>query len=223
MEGDSGCYIVEKNSLGQETIIIDDSDSPNDQSPIPLEDSDPEEVTFLGEGEYSHDTVIKRPDYLTASCLDSHRLQELQSELTEGVSSILRLPFDICRAMLRAYFWDKDKVIETAKHSSAEAYRVSSVENLVQPSSQALFTTQASFCCAICCEDSSAQKTLQLQCGQIFCLCCHKTYYEQNIFEGNGKSIQCPGSCGTLVQDETLEKVVSPEIFSKYSPILTLT
>ncbi|KAJ9081901.1 hypothetical protein DSO57_1010111 [Entomophthora muscae] len=148
-------------------------------------------------------------------CLANQQLQGMQTEIVNSVASISGLPFQICRALIREYHWDKHQALKVAMYSPSKAYKDCGIENPLI-STQINFESQKAFTCNICCEDSQNQNTLTLQCGHEFCLDCHKTYYEQSISEGNVKNIHCPGSCDTLVQDETLQKVVSPASFSRF-------
>lgn len=147
-------------------------------------------------------------------CFDFAQIQKLQEEMVAQISLPLSLPSDVCRALLRAYFWDKERVIGAVMDSPEEAFKISGTKLLLRQS-RPCFKSQRFFSCAICCNDATNQETLRLQCGHTFCLACHKRFYEQSIIEGKARKIVCPGSCGTLVQDETLQRVVSPETFLK--------
>lgn len=132
--------------------------------------------------------------------------------MADEASSVLALPWEICRALLRAYSWDRARAIDAAMDSPSEAFKVSGAR---RQSSQPTFETRRCFSCAICCTVASNQPTLRLPCNQVFCLACHKAFYEKRIADGNVRRIVCPGSCDTHVPDETLQRVVSPGAFSK--------
>ncbi|KAI0239870.1 hypothetical protein L0F63_002147 [Massospora cicadina] len=150
------------------------------------------------------DRSKKKPYDVDFKILDVDQLGLLQKSEVGEVSSILGLPEELSRAFLRAYRWNKERA---------------SLEKLMDASSPPSFETQRDFTCPICCEDTPALKTLKLACGETFCLDCHKTFYEQKIVEGNARKILCVGSCGSLVQDEVLEKVVTPKMFEKFKSL----
>ncbi|KAJ9050157.1 hypothetical protein DSO57_1016985 [Entomophthora muscae] len=165
MSSDSDCFIVE-------------SVSKNEPTHGSLSNNAEAKVINISQIQISTDNY--------PSCLEDQQLQEMQLDLISSVASILCLPYQICRALLRKYYWDKQRVIEMIMDSPSEAYKNSGVANLLG-SLQVVFATRKTFTCNICCKDSQNQRTLMLQCGHEFCLNCHKTYYEQNIFEGNVK------------------------------------
>ncbi|KAJ9080234.1 hypothetical protein DSO57_1027261 [Entomophthora muscae] len=148
--------------------------------------------------------------------LDTEQLVLLQKNEIAEASAILGTSDEHTRALLRAFRWNKEKVIETVMDSPEKAYKKAGLEKIIESRIQPSITTEPDFSCFICCEESSDQEIVQLECGEIYCLNCHKTFYEQNIVEGNARSILCVGSCGTLVQDEILKKIISPEVFQKF-------
>lgn len=211
MGGVSECYQIDTSE--EEAVLIHESSS--SQGDEFMDGSDLEDSFYFDEVAMTSSVPTNAPtDNVRFRSLDDQQLQKLQAKEISEASSILGLPFDLCRAIMRAYFWDRERVFEVAMDSPAKAYKASGIENLIDSPASLSFRPQRSFTCDICCDDSPSE-TLKLQCGHVYCLGCHRTYYEQSIREGNAKKLVCPGACNTLVQDETLKQVVSPENFAR--------
>lgn len=205
-----------------DSFIYDDDDGGFD-----FED-DTDEAIVLGnytppdamdDFEFVMERTKKKPYDVDYKILDLEQLGLLQLGEIGEVSSILGLSKEISRALLRAYRWNKERVIEIMMDCPTKAYKKASIEKIAETSIQPSFETRDDFTCLICCEDSPNLMTLRLACGETFCLDCHKTFYEQKIVEGNARRILCVGSCGSLVQDEVLEKVVAPDKFEKFKAL----
>ncbi|KAJ9081898.1 hypothetical protein DSO57_1010108 [Entomophthora muscae] len=120
-----------------------DSDSFLFESDLENDDS----YTYLSDFDNFMD--LKREETKTsleiqAHCLENQQLQEMQNEIVNSIASILGLTFDICRALLRGYYWDSERVIETVMDSPSKAYKLSSIENMLI-SSQVKFATKKKF------------------------------------------------------------------------------
>lgn len=147
--------------------------------------------------------------------LDMSHLEALQKREINEASAVLGIPEEYTAALLRAFRWNKEKVIETVMDSPSKAHKKAGLEKIIDPLTQPSLSMDKNFFCDICCEESHDQEVVRLECGEAYCLDCHKKFYEQKIVEGNARTILCVGSCGTLVQDEFLQKIVSPESFQK--------
>ena len=75
--------------------------------------------------------------------------------------------------------------------------------------------------CSICfldCDDQNPEWRIQgsKNCNHSFCLSCLKGYLEIEILSSKVKDIACPlNGCGSMLPDEEIQKIVSPELFQK--------
>jgi ariadne-1 len=73
------------------------------------------------------------------------------------------------------------------------------------------------FMCDICCNDEKELQTLALACNHRFCKSCYEEYLTRKIVqEGESRKIQCPGNCSLIVNETTIEMVVSSAVLDKY-------
>lgn len=81
------------------------------------------------------------------------------------------------------------------------------------------------FMCDICCDDDPDTETIGISCGHRFCRNCYTHYLTQKIKEeGESRRIQCPSSdCSVIVDEKTVELLVTPEVYAKYRELLNRT
>lgn len=157
----------------------------------------------------------KKPYEIDFKQLGEPQLLAMQQKEANDVCGILGLTIDSAMALLRAYRWNKERVLEAVMDSPTKTYEKAGIANIMEKNIQPVFSKDEEFMCFICCNDEPFQKTLKLSCGETFCLDCHKRFLEQNITEGNARKLLCPGNCGTLVPDFVVKKVVTEQCYEK--------
>ena len=161
-------------------------------------------------------------DFKVCSISDITRFQRKEIGI---VSGILGCPPHHSAILLRAYKWNKEKLIEKYMDSS-ELVLTSSGITLIESSSISPSSTLESqriklatngFSCEICCNDESDLLTCGLDCGHLFCRDCYSQYLTQKIVqEGESRRIQCMADgCDLVLDENTVEMCVEKEVNDK--------
>lgn len=152
--------------------------------------------------------------------LESAKMLNETAGLMKEVTDVLQLPNRaIANILLRAYNWNKEQLIAAWLEDSNKVMKKVGLENLTLEKKP----SKKSYECLICIEKYSADKTFSLGCGHRYCLACWKEYLEIKIKLDGSACIatRCPSpKCKTIVHEDAFRRIVSKELFDKYSDYL---
>ncbi|XP_071823282.1 ankyrin repeat and IBR domain-containing protein 1-like isoform X2 [Apostichopus japonicus] len=162
------------------------------------------------------------------------RTQDLQGEkdqLLVETADMLRVPLFTSEALLRHYDWSREQLLEAWISDPKECCESSGVKPPENPdglrsehrlSSLEPGTLRRGFrenmSCAICFKDILLdQPLINIPCSHLFCKECWDRYLTYKIQEGSTTDILCPAfECFKLVPLEIIEKIVSPDMSTRY-------
>lgn len=146
----------------------------------------------------------------------------IQRQEISHISGILSCSLENSAILLRLFKWSKERLIEEYMENLdfSKQYGVELDVNKLPK-----LIKIKNFECPVCCEDSEDIDTLALACNHRFCKNCYESYFIEKIKDqGESRRIQCMnGGCKLLVDQKTIENVVSPDILKKYNELLIRT
>ncbi|KAG1173739.1 hypothetical protein G6F70_005625 [Rhizopus microsporus] len=202
-----------------EYMYEDDSDFVESMSESEAYDHDEEDELFTEKQQ-------KKAYEVDYQVLDSFNLKTKQDAEISQVSMILGLSSEDAATLLRFFRWNKEKLFEQYMDSSEKVLKQAGVSSATNPNRSCQLAAELdNFMCDICCDDSPDIETVCLSCEHRFCRNCYTHYLYQKIREeGESRRIQCPESDCTLIVDEkTVEMLVSDDTFLKYRELLNRT
>jgi ariadne-1 len=142
-------------------------------------------------------------------------IDSAQTRLVNGVKDILGQPPEATAILLRAYRWNKEKLIESYMERQAEVLEAAGMED--DESGENRVKSVSGFTCDICCNDEDPISTFSLKCGHQFCLECYKTYITTKIGdEAEAARIKCPGEdCNRVVDSKSMELLLPDSLKSR--------
>ncbi|KAJ3018460.1 hypothetical protein HKX48_002885 [Thoreauomyces humboldtii] len=210
----------------QGSVLTSDSGSN-----LHLEDDSVDDDEEGDDEEYDEDMDLDTGGFSPAAKEPSHRvnvackahspsdLWRIQKDETNHVCQLTGCGTDHAVMLLRAFRWDKEKLVEAFMEDSD---RVLGRLGIPVPREEIGSVRQAygagSFECPICCDDDvGGAETVALQCGHRFCRECSVAYVVEKISQGESGGIQCmEGVCKLKFDEDTLVRILPPETLSKY-------
>ncbi|XP_031559595.1 ankyrin repeat and IBR domain-containing protein 1-like [Actinia tenebrosa] len=153
-------------------------------------------------------------------------LQEAKDQLLVETADMLMVPLFTAEALLRDYEWSREKLVEAWMNDAKaacekagvklpEGYTDGDIDTFTFRHEDRTASPKTSEHCLICADE--IDELLALSCGHATCYNCWERYLNIKIKEGDAHNIQCPAlKCNTLVPLETIEKLVSREMASRY-------
>ncbi len=148
-------------------------------------------------------------------------LQEVKDSLVLHMSSLLGLPLSSSTALLHAYGWSQDLLINTWFEDAQAACDKAKIR---LPLGHQFSLTEASGSrqvsmeereCEICTEIIT--EFVPIPCGHSFCKGCWKDYLELKITEGQVAELQCPSyGCSKIVPAEVVASIIPKDVEAKY-------
>ncbi|KAJ3165249.1 hypothetical protein HDU88_004334 [Geranomyces variabilis] len=190
------------------------------------EDEDGEEDFGAGDG---FEPVVADRDIKKGYQVDFkvHSIDDIvafQTQEVAHVAGILGCRPEHAATLLRAFKWNKERLIERYMENPEDVANQAGV--VMDADKQAVFSKSADgFECQICYTDDDDLDTVALHCGHRFHTDCYAHYLQQKICEeGESRRIQCCQSkCTAIVDEATIEKVVPPDVLSRYQTLLIRT
>ncbi|GAA5912813.1 uncharacterized protein JCM6883_004838 [Sporobolomyces salmoneus] len=151
-------------------------------------------------------------------------LREIEAEQkhgTEYVEDMLKLKPESAAVLLRHFGWKKEKLVEAYMEDAEGTLAKAGIH---ESSSQPRLKRVRGFTCEIC-YDEETKETLAMNCDHRFCKECYSQYLTSKVVdEGESRRIQCMASdCKVIVDEKTVELLVSPEILKRYRTLLNRT
>ncbi|GAA5881914.1 hypothetical protein JCM16303_003462 [Sporobolomyces ruberrimus] len=152
-------------------------------------------------------------------------LREIEEEQREGidyVQDMLKLKPESSAVLLRHFGWKKEKLVEAYMEDAEGTLAKAGIH---ESNSQPRLKRVRGFTCEICYGDENTKETLALNCDHRFCKDCYSQYLTSKVVdEGESRRIQCMASdCKVIVDEKTVELLVSPELMSRYRTLLNRT
>lgn len=173
--------------------------------------------------------VFNQDDLKQYRGLCAQDLQEAKDLMLVETADMLRVPLFTAEGLLRNHEWSKEALIEAWMADPVSACKNAGVtlpDNHVTGKAEleekAKISLKSNFrnteICSICDGEIVYEDvSLSLSCGHEFCRSCWESYLNVKIKEGKAHNIQCPGfDCSSLVPVETIERLVSREMASRY-------
>ncbi|KAG0010814.1 hypothetical protein BGZ81_002551 [Podila clonocystis] len=139
-----------------------------------------------------------------------------QSSASNHVAGILGVTLDQAATLLRAFKWNKERLVERYMDNAQEILDQAGV--ILEEEASPVVKRPKGFVCMICFDDSSSGPALALRCRHVFCQPCYEHYLTQKIVEeGESRKILCPESgCNVVVNEQTIKKAVPQTVLDKY-------
>ncbi|KAI9017365.1 hypothetical protein BC832DRAFT_569937 [Gaertneriomyces semiglobifer] len=190
-----------------------------------LDEDGGEEDDFGGDG---FEPVVSEKDIKKPYEVDFqvHTVEDIQAfqkrEIAHVAGIIGCLPQDAA-TMLRAYKWNKERLVE--RYMEDPQKEAANAGVVLDAKMQPKPLVVPGFECPICYMDDDDMETLALQCGHRFCRSCYENYLNEKVTEqGESRRIQCmEQGCGVIVDERTVETLVAPRILEKYNKLLLRT
>jgi ariadne-1 len=185
--------------------------------------------------------IRRKPWEVDYRVLDVQDIVNAQVKEVEQIAVMFAIKNTDAAILLRHFGWNKERLIERYMDAPEKVNREAGVhEDPSHPRMQAL----SDFTCDICFtsaddmpvpppKDKAKGKkaapptlnTLAMACNHRFCVDCYRTYLEQKIrIDGESRRIQCmEEKCNIVVDEHTVEMVVSPALVERYKILLNRT
>ena len=161
--------------------------------------------------------------------VDHSGIMNMRQQHVQAVVEFLGVTHTQAQALLAAYSWDKEKLVEEFIECAEKACKKAKLPYPL-PGKDAITATTTSSApaaeapaeieCSICYCDSDQYTRLDA-CGHAFCNDCWRGNLEMSIKEGHTFDIHCMHKgCPEFVPDFVVEALVSPELWTKYSTFL---
>ncbi|XP_048579770.1 ankyrin repeat and IBR domain-containing protein 1 isoform X2 [Nematostella vectensis] len=156
------------------------------------------------------------------SGLCAQDLQEAKDQLLVETADMLMVPLFTAEALLRDHEWSREHLVEawmTDAKAACEKAGVRLPEGYSETERNKQKTRKLEEPCMICSDDLTGADVLPvaLPCGHEACCLCWERYLNVKIRDGEAHNILCPAyNCNTLVPLETIEKLVSKEMATRY-------
>ena len=223
-----------------EDYLYDDSDSGNDS--VPGSDTDDDDGIGMEMGLGGIDDEAG-PSGLTGDksgeeefyyeVLTTEQIVEHMVDSIKEVNNVIQIPTTTVRILLNHFKWDKEKLME--KFFSDEQEELFTAAKVVSPFNKSTTASAAAKVtslgkkepptsdCEICFLTLPTSMMMGLECGHLFCTSCWVEYLTTKIMdEGISQSIECPGNCEILVDDQTVMKLVKEsKVRLKYQHLIT--
>uniref|UniRef100_A0A6B2L1M1 RBR-type E3 ubiquitin transferase n=1 Tax=Arcella intermedia TaxID=1963864 RepID=A0A6B2L1M1_9EUKA len=168
-----------------------------------------------------------------SKALTSSGIHNLRSKMINKVSEILQIKTHVAQAILNKANWDHEKVL-FEYFNDPEAYlkglnldenTIRDPENGDNGTGDKKEEEEKTITCSICFDDFPLSKTTKLDtCGHLFCNDCWGDNLNFQISTGHTIDINCMSqNCNELVPPHVVQKLVSPEMCSKYNTFLGKT
>ncbi|TPX72182.1 hypothetical protein SpCBS45565_g00427 [Spizellomyces sp. 'palustris'] len=205
--------------------IVDDEPD-YDSDGMDDEDDDDEEDDFDAADGFAPviaDKDVKKAYEVEFLVHSTDEIIEFQNKEIAHVAGILGCLPEHAATMLRQFKWNKERLIERYMEDPEGESEKAGV--VVDTKKQPRFTVVNKFECPICCSDEEGLETLALSCGHRFCRDCYEAYLNEKIAQqGESRRIQCmEAGCRLVVDEKTVEMVVSPKVYEKYRNLLLRT
>lgn len=170
--------------------------------------------------------------------VDHSGIMKIREGHVKAVVEVLGVTHTQAQALLAAYSWDKEKLVEEFFESPEKACKYAKLPYPMPSSSSSTSGTTSTKTsdgsekaskpvelpeeieCSICFCDSS-EYTLMDACGHVFCNDCWKGNLEMQIKEGHTFDIRCmEKGCPELVPEWVVEALVDSATWAKYSTFL---
>lgn len=215
-EDDFGDAYEEDESLND----ADEFEYEDDEDDMGFDDFDEGDAEAEDEDEFYEDlTQLKTPKFYETQfrVITPSQLRHSQQKKIEHVASFLSVTQAQAKALLWAYNWRADSLIESYIDNRAKLLQkaglfVDSNGNPVSTAPYNAIPAPPGFTCFICCEgsDSVSDKDFlifQLECSHAVCVDCFRTYIRQKVNEeGESRQIGCPQyKCGVYVPEDAVK------------------
>ena len=152
--------------------------------------------------------------------MKSSDLEEAKNRLIVETSQMLNISLSTAEVMLRSFDWSQESLIdnwfnESNRPSDENHLNSANIEEIglkIVENEEPIEKF-----CEICSLELETDSSISVRCDHHFCYECWKTYLELKIESGETSAISCPAfNCSELVTMKVIEKVVSPEMNSKF-------
>ncbi|KAG0306584.1 hypothetical protein BGZ98_002103 [Dissophora globulifera] len=139
-----------------------------------------------------------------------------QVTASNHISGVLGVSLQQAGALLRAYKWNKERLIEGYMDTPQEILDQAGV--ILEEAQALILKPPEGFVCSICFDDSEAGAVLGLRCGHTFCQPCYEYYLTQKIMEeGECRRIFCAESgCSVTLDEQAIASVVPQKVMERY-------
>jgi ariadne-1 len=157
----------------------------------------------------------KKPYEVDYQVISLEELRAANRQEVAHVAGILSISTEHSLLLLKAFRWNKERLIEKYMENSEQVLQQAGVDASQKNFPESI--TMTNFMCEICCTEEPKLKTISLSCGHRYCTNCYSYYLKQKIVEeGEGRSLRCPGmTCKLNLDDRTLKLLVGNEVYAK--------
>lgn len=192
---------------------------------------DGEEEEEEDEDDYDDDSgLLADPAPAASPCAPQHawtvldrvKLEQMQAEALEPVTSVLGCSSSTARLLLMHFRWDSDLLFGAVAERGMEyIYRLARVisntdETPAQPSGNAT----ADVTCGTCFCDVAPEEATAMECGHAFCNDCWQQHCRIQISEGRSRQLACMAAgCGAICDESKVKKLIAdaPDLLQRYS------
>eukprot|EP00753_Platysulcus_tardus_P012834 PLAT3553.20.p1 GENE.PLAT3553.20~~PLAT3553.20.p1 ORF type:complete len:512 (-),score=231.83 PLAT3553.20:133-1668(-) len=182
--------------------------------------SDEEGEASFGDGELYDAHLESGPAALAEEwrVLRPADVEEEVNALVDDLAGVLDLPRGCAGVLLRAFQWNKEKLID-AYYADSDAVCSEagcSARGAAYPTAK---KASASAKCTICTEDVDSSALLGMGCGHAFCMPCWRQYLSVAVSDGPSCVFtQCPSQkCKEVVDDSFFARVLEADDLERYS------
>ena len=203
----------EFDQMDEDDMDMDEGNDDNVDDEIPDEidepDFDPEPLSQLSK-QHSFEVLTEKQ-----ICSESEKL-------IQEVTDLLGIPNRAVSAcLLRSNQWNRESLFESYMENPTKACSkagVSSTDILFTPPTDPNAVSE----CLVCTDSFKQSDSFALPCGHRYCRSCWKEYLEIAITSGaECITLKCMApKCSSVVHEDAYAKIVSPEMFQKYSRFL---
>ena len=156
------------------------------------------------------------------SCHSPQDILKFQKSEITHVSGIIGSSNEASATLLRHFNWNKERLVESYMDDPAKVCLAAGV--IMNDQQRPRIMSVPGFCCDICCNDDDGLETLALSCGHRFCRDCYAQYLTMKITqEGESRRISCAANCKIIVDERTVQLLVTPPVYEKYQQLLLRT
>ncbi len=129
------------------------------------------------------------------------------------MASILGMDSTISGVLLQQFHWNKEKLLEKYTEDPSGILESVGLSMLTHPGAR--IEKVAGFFCQICCNEGDMD-TFAINCGHRYCALCYRRFISQRINEeGDCRNLRCPGDCREILDDKSINALLSENTFKK--------
>ena len=175
---------------------------------------------FVGDFEF-----IDEEDEKGFTCLEEKDIVQEQKREMEAVAELMSITSAQAGCLLQHYRWKRDKLLAVYLEDPEKVLEIAGIRSGDEEKPKMEMGGMMGGdenSCSICGEDCEADDCFQMGCQHNFCMECWEGYLTNKITTGEAATLTCPGyECNNPMDDASVQKLVSQEVYTKYVMFLT--